>query len=256
MGQSSSNNTNSNNSNNSNNSSKNNCSPQTNHNNSQHTPPHPSSHPHNSTSLFSLQRRGGHPPVMIPAEPVNVVPTPLPPDSPATNANTNTNMNMNRNTNAHHLTSSSSSSSSWLATTEAKLTREWAAGRRRQQHGVAATSPHVPLTCAAASFPDNRTTAIRHPPADGEAPATELPVGKEFFLALRAAWREEAAPRDVLPPTDEADLDDSFIHDAIEDTVGTVLAPPVPLAYMVSEILVPQWELGGLYDAPAVRNNP
>ncbi|KAH9577720.1 hypothetical protein LSM04_000942 [Trypanosoma melophagium] len=242
MGQSSSNNSNSNinSNNNKNNSTQNHNNSSTSNNNSNNNS--------STRSSFFPQRRGGRPPVMIPAEPVDVHPTPLPLESP--------NNNNNNNNNNTHLFSSSSS---WLSATEARLTREWLAGRRRQADGVSATSPHVPLTCAAAAFPANRTTAILHPNTSGsggELRVTELPVGKEYFLALRSAWRAEAAPRDVLPQTDERELDDSFIHDAIEDAVGAVLTPPVPLAYMVGEILVPQWELEGLYDAPALRNNP
>ncbi|KEG07622.1 hypothetical protein DQ04_09251010 [Trypanosoma grayi] len=197
-------------------------------------------------------RGGGCPLEMIPTEPVDMEPTPL---AAAETAHTRC---------------------SWLSATESALTSDWQEGRRKQQRGIAGTSPHVRLTCAAATFPENRTTAIVHslPPTNTAAaavatrrsnnddddsgdvpPVTDIPVGMEYFLALRAAWRKEATPQAILPATDLRDLDDSLILSSIEEPVGKAMWPPVPLSYMVSEILVPQWDAGGLYDEPHTRRN-
>ncbi|KAF8296756.1 hypothetical protein TcYC6_0086170 [Trypanosoma cruzi] len=144
---------------------------------------------------------------------------------------------------------------SWLSTTESALTNEWKAGKKRQQMGVSSTSPRVPLTCPSVPFPANRSSGIWHASAD-DRETLEIPVGKDFFLALRAAWRKEpptAERHKIPPPTDPRDLDEDYICFAIEEPVGNVMSPPVPLSYMVSEILVPQWTVDGLFDVPTVH---
>nr|CCC50237.1 conserved hypothetical protein [Trypanosoma vivax Y486] len=153
---------------------------------------------------------------------------------------------------------------SWLTVTESALAREWHAARVKQSKGVSSTSPHVPLTCASVVFPQNRSSGIIYSDPGRDLEKTGIPVGQEYFRALQSAWRNEGiyandgkdkgqCTRSVRPPVDISCLDESDIEEAIEDAVGTLLQPPVPLSFMVSNVLVPQWELGGLYDAPALR---
>lgn len=144
---------------------------------------------------------------------------------------------------------------SWLSVKESELAREWQVGRHNQSSGVLSTSPHVPLTCAGVPFPANRTSGVIHGDDTRELWGEGLPVGKSYFLALQSSWRSGGSQhrRFPLPPVNPLDLNESAIERAIEETVGQPLQPPVPLSFMVSDILVPQWEVNGLYDAPAVR---
>ncbi|ESL11355.1 hypothetical protein TRSC58_00896 [Trypanosoma rangeli SC58] len=147
--------------------------------------------------------------------------------------------------------------SSWISATESALTREWQAGRERQRMGVASTSPHIPLTCAVVPFPANRSSGIWHTTVDDRA-IPEIPVGKDFFSALRSAWRKGAPADERQEFSSDSDACHSYSNTAlyvVEDPYAGVMSPPVPLWYAVSEVLVPQWTEEGLFDAPALRHN-
>ncbi|RNF24922.1 uncharacterized protein Tco025E_02398 [Trypanosoma conorhini] len=148
--------------------------------------------------------------------------------------------------------------SSWISATESALTREWQAGRERQKLGVFSTSPHVPLKCTAVPFPANRSSGIWHVTVEDEK-ITEVPVGKDFFLALRSAWRKGAPAEEgqelALDPDACRKYSDA-VSFVLEEPYAGVMSPPVPLSYVVSEVLVPQWVEDGLFDAPALRHNP
>lgn len=149
------------------------------------------------------------------------------------------------------------SQTSWLSRTESALTHEWQIGRKNQQLGVISTSPHVPLTCAAVEFPANRSSGNLYTTKDS-AEVTEIPVGKDFFLALRSFWRmesKEEKERQSPHSFDSSDFDDSFIIDNLDNPVGPVMDPPVPLSYMVTEVLVPQWQGCGMYTTATARKN-
>ncbi|CCW65090.1 unnamed protein product [Phytomonas sp. EM1] len=79
---------------------------------------------------------------------------------------------------------------------------------------------------------------------------TEIPVGKQYFHALREAWRRPPPPiiAAALPlPADRDDLSEYSILNAIDNVTSPQLVPPVPLDYMI-ELLIPQWVDEGLYD--------
>ncbi|RNE98811.1 hypothetical protein TraAM80_08551 [Trypanosoma rangeli] len=147
--------------------------------------------------------------------------------------------------------------SSWISVTESALTCEWQAGREGQRMGVASTSPHISLTCAVVPFPENRSSGIWHTTVDARA-IPEIPVGKDFFSALRSAWRKGAPAGERQEFSSDSDACRSYSNTAfyvVEDPYAGVMSPPVPLWYAVSEVLVPQWTEEGLFDAPALRNN-
>nr|CCD11634.1 unnamed protein product [Trypanosoma congolense IL3000] len=143
---------------------------------------------------------------------------------------------------------------SWFSKHEAEIAREWQVSCREEGSGAVS---RIPRTCPAVSFPENRTTGNLHREEEKHLWREGVPIGKNFFLALRAAWRGGGSShqRPVPPPVAEEDLDESLIERAIAETVGQPLRPPVPLSFMVNNILVPQWVVDGLYDAPSVYRN-
>ncbi|KAK7194342.1 hypothetical protein NESM_000349500 [Novymonas esmeraldas] len=76
---------------------------------------------------------------------------------------------------------------------------------------------------------------------------TSIPVGMEYFRAVQSRWLAPAQ-RALPPATEEEDLNDSAILEAVAETNGDVLSPPVPLGYMI-DLYVPQWRSEGLYEA-------
>ncbi|CUG90185.1 Hypothetical protein, putative [Bodo saltans] len=81
--------------------------------------------------------------------------------------------------------------------------------------------------------------------------APELPVGKQFFMTMRSAWRApvpeivEANRRSPLSGQMPMDPDD--VIEAIQDTPGDLLSPPVRLSFMI-DCLIELWDEEGLYD--------
>ncbi|GET89571.1 hypothetical protein, conserved [Leishmania tarentolae] len=76
---------------------------------------------------------------------------------------------------------------------------------------------------------------------------SSLPVGIDYFCALQSRWlaRDQCS---LLPATDEEDLNDSVILEAVSESNGDALSPPVPLEYMI-DLFVPQWRSEGLFEA-------
>ena len=75
--------------------------------------------------------------------------------------------------------------------------------------------------------------------------SSTVPIGKEYFQAIQAEWRSRGsrAPIPVAIPQ----MDPEDIIDAIADTPGDVLDPPVHLPFMI-ECLLEVWDEEGLYD--------
>jgi hypothetical protein len=92
-------------------------------------------------------------------------------------------------------------------------------------------------------------------PADKVTPGAEIsmcvpknPTGMNMFKAMRSEWRTRTVRgtgATTAPLSTGMDPDD--ILDAIEDTPGDMLDPPVHLPYML-DLLADVWEDGGLYD--------
>jgi len=92
-------------------------------------------------------------------------------------------------------------------------------------------------------------------PADKVTPGCEIsmcvpknPTGMNMFKAMRSEWRTRTvrgSGASAAPFSTGMDPDD--ILDAIEDTPGDMLDPPVHLPYML-DLLADVWEDGGLYD--------
>ena len=92
-------------------------------------------------------------------------------------------------------------------------------------------------------------------PADKVTPGCEIsmcvpknPTGMNMFKAMRSEWRTRTVRgtgATAAPFSTGMDPDD--ILDAIEDTPGDMLDPPVHLPYML-DLLADVWEDGGLYD--------
>ncbi|CAJ1989798.1 hypothetical protein conserved [Leishmania donovani] len=85
--------------------------------------------------------------------------------------------------------------------------------------------------------------------AEGASPlvVSSLPVGIDYFRALQSRWLIQEQ-RSLPPATDEEDLNDSVILEAVSEPNGDVLSPPVPLGYMI-DLFVPQWRSEGLFEA-------
>lgn len=77
-------------------------------------------------------------------------------------------------------------------------------------------------------------------------------MGLDYYRALQARWLTPEA-RALPPATEEEDLNDSVILDAVTDPDGSALSPPVPLGYMI-DLFVPQWRAEGLYDQAELAN--
>lgn len=71
------------------------------------------------------------------------------------------------------------------------------------------------------------------------------PTGMKLFQAMRKEWRTKTVNPPPAYTIDDVDPDD--IADAIEDTPGDFLDPPVHLPVML-DILIDIWEDNGLYD--------
>ncbi|CAG9576533.1 conserved hypothetical protein [Leishmania major strain Friedlin] len=84
---------------------------------------------------------------------------------------------------------------------------------------------------------------------EGASPlvVSSLPVGIDYFRALQSRWLVQEQ-RSLPPATDEEDLNDSVILEAVSESNGDVLSPPVPLGYMI-DLFVPQWRSEGLFEA-------
>lgn len=101
----------------------------------------------------------------------------------------------------------------------------------------------VALPPAAPLFPAARMASCGcAPPA-----VPQLPVGMDFYKAVQAEWR--ARPKDGRAPIPVAapQMDPEDIIDAIAETPGDVLSPPVHLPFMI-ECLLEVWDEEGLYD--------
>ncbi|KPA74164.1 hypothetical protein ABB37_09430 [Leptomonas pyrrhocoris] len=127
----------------------------------------------------------------------------------------------------------------------------------------------VPTTWAQPGFPGSGSSLSRSPswpsslqvatdqrggskkPSAGNSPCSPvvisaLPVGIEYYRALQTRWTTPEA-RSMPPATEEEDLNDSLILEAVADPDCSVLSPPVPLGYMI-DLFVPQWRAEGLFD--------
>ena len=116
---------------------------------------------------------------------------------------------------------SNNAAETWLSRVEAKV-------------GPAVHSPvRIPATKAAMS-------GVPALPA-----GSSVPIGREFFQAVQAEWRSRGsrAPIPVAVPQ----MDPEDIIDAIADTPGDFLDPPVHLPFMI-ECLLEVWDEEGLYD--------
>lgn len=71
------------------------------------------------------------------------------------------------------------------------------------------------------------------------------PTGMNLFQAMRREWRTKTV--NPPPPMQIQDVDPDEIADAIEETPGDILEPPVHLPVML-DILIDIWEDSGLYD--------
>ncbi|KPI84522.1 hypothetical protein ABL78_6432 [Leptomonas seymouri] len=94
-------------------------------------------------------------------------------------------------------------------------------------------------------------------PGSGDSPdspvvISELPVGIDYYYALQARWTTPESCS-MPPATEEEDLNDSIILEAVADPDGSVLSPPVPLGYMI-DLFVPQWRAEGLFDQAELGN--
>lgn len=91
-------------------------------------------------------------------------------------------------------------------------------------------------------------------PADKVTPGAEIsmcvpknPTGMNMFKAMRQEWRTRTVRGGSSTAPLSANMDPDDILDAIEDTPGDLLDPPVHLPYML-DLLADVWEDGGLYD--------
>ncbi|EPY18224.1 hypothetical protein STCU_10112 [Strigomonas culicis] len=89
-----------------------------------------------------------------------------------------------------------------------------------------------------------------------------LPVGEAFFSVLQRAWNPQltiapaaaTGPSPLVPrarrpsPREAGGPSPLNVRALVECTVSEPLAPPVPLLHMV-DLLAPQWEAEGLYEA-------
>jgi hypothetical protein len=67
-----------------------------------------------------------------------------------------------------------------------------------------------------------------------------------FFQSVQAEWRARPVTRQPIPVA-MPQMDPEDIIDAIADTPGEVLDPPVHLPFMI-ECLIEVWDEEGLYD--------
>lgn len=78
-----------------------------------------------------------------------------------------------------------------------------------------------------------------------------LPVGKAYFQAMQAAWRapvpEAIAALQNSSRSNELPMDPDDIIEAIQETPGDILVPPVSLPFMI-ECLIEVWDEEGLYE--------
>lgn len=124
--------------------------------------------------------------------------------------------------------------------------------------GVTAPSQASSSTPSSPKVPADKQSEPKKPTStDSSAPSSvvvsALPVGIDYYRALQARW---ATPESrAMPPAAEVeDLNDSVILDAVSDSNGSVLSPPVPLGYMI-DLFVPQWRAEGLFDQAGLNNH-
>jgi hypothetical protein len=79
--------------------------------------------------------------------------------------------------------------------------------------------------------------------------APELPVGKGFFITMRSVWRS-SVPQIVEAnrrSSGQMPMDPDDVIEAIQDTPGDLLSPPVRLSFMI-DCLIELWDEEGLYE--------
>lgn len=108
-------------------------------------------------------------------------------------------------------------------------------------------SLHSPTSPKAPALAQQPNAGLAGASASAPVVVAALPVGMEYFRALQTRWLAPAQ-RAMPPATDEDDLNDSAILEAVAESNGDVLSPPVPLGYMI-DLFVPQWQSEGLYEA-------
>eukprot|EP00744_Colponema_vietnamica_P014193 GILI01019879.1.p1 GENE.GILI01019879.1~~GILI01019879.1.p1 ORF type:complete len:169 (+),score=23.85 GILI01019879.1:118-624(+) len=126
----------------------------------------------------------------------------------------------------HSITSSVSTTGGWIAETDERIFQSGLVPRGYT------TAPNVP----AGQLTKGCEPCVNPPKG---------PTGMNLFQAMRKEWRTKTV--NPPPPQSIQDVDPDEIADAIEDTPGDVLEPPVHLPVML-DILIDIWEDSGLYD--------